>query len=275
MTSERGAEETEIVTDESDETMDSNGFNDPSSNRPLAAVFRPADERLSAAVDQLESLGMTPVADPMLAIEPTGYTPRSDAAITVLTSKTGATLVTDRGWEPGPTTLCAIGPKTAEALEARGFDVDLVPSEYTSSGLVDCLTDRVDGARVEIARSDHGSDVLIDGLVSAGAYVHETVLYRLERPAGSGDSMELAARGQLDAACFTSSLTVEHALDAARERGIESETIIGLNDAVVGVIGEPTRETARTQGLEVDVVASNATAETLISEVCEHLSRAR
>ena len=242
-------------------------------NRPIVAVFRPDDERIDEAVALLRELGAEPVADPMLAIEPTGRTPRTDAAYAILTSKTGAELAAEVGWEPGDATLCAIGPATADALEAVGYEVDLVPDEYTSSGLVERLAAEpgIADATVEVARSDHGSPVLLDGLRELGADVHETVLYRLARPAGSGESATLAASTDLDAACFTSSLTVVHFLEAAAERGDVPETVAGLERAVVGAIGEPTRETLADHGIEVDLVASEATFEALAREVVHRL----
>ena len=234
-----------------------------------AAVFRPDDERLSGAVELLDALGAKPVPDPMLAIEPTGATPCEDADFAILTSTTGVELATEAGWEPGETTICAIGPTTAEALETAGYAVEIVPAEYTSSGLVEALDGRVDGARVEIARSDHGSDVLPDGLEAAGAYVNETTLYELVRPEGSGQSAELAAEGKLDAALFTSPLTVEHFLEAAEDRGIREKTIAGLETAVVGVIGPPTREAAEGLGIAVDIVPDEADFEVLATTVVE------
>jgi uroporphyrinogen-III synthase len=239
-------------------------------DRPRVAVFRPDDERIAAAETLLTDLGVEAVTDPMLAVEPTGATPEA-AEYVVFTSKTGAELVADAGWDPGDATVVAIGPKTADALEAAGYAVDLVPDEYTSAGLVESLADRTDGASVEVARSDHGSPVLLDGLRDAGATVHETVLYRLVRPEGSGESAELAADGDLDAACFTSSLTVEHFLDAADERGIRAAALVGLNAAVVGVIGDPTRETATSHGIDVDVVPAEATFEALARETVAQL----
>jgi uroporphyrinogen-III synthase len=232
-------------------------------DRPAVAVFRPADERIDEAVALLESLGCEPVPDPMLAVEPTGAAPRTDADYTVITSKTGAELAREAGWEPGETTVCAIGAGTARALEAEGYGVDRVPEEFSSAGLVAALEADVPGTRVEVARSDHGSPVLTDGLNDAGAYVHETVLYRLVRPDGAGESAERAAEGRLDAALFTSSLTVEYFLDAAADRGVREAAIDGLNDAVVAVIGEPTRETAEELGVAVDVVPEQADFETL------------
>jgi len=232
------------------------------------AVFRPDDERLDDAVELLDSLGADPVPDPMLEVRPTGASPEPGEYV-VLTSKTGVELAAEAGWEPGDATVCAIGSSTADALRERGYAVDLVPEEYTSAGLVDALEDRVSGARVEVARSDHGSPVLTEGLAGAGADVHETVLYRLVRPEGSGESAALAADGELDAALFTSSLTVEHFLDAAAERGVREAAVAGLNETVVGAIGPPTRETAEAAGIAVDVVPDVADFEELACAVVE------
>ena len=234
-----------------------------------AAVFRPDDERIDDAVELLSSLGATPVPDPMLAVEPTGATP-APGDWTVFTSKTGVELAAEAGWAPTETAVAAIGPATADAARAEGWSVDLVPEEYSSAGLVDALPPAVaDDATVTVARSDHGSAVLLDGLRAAGVETTETVLYRLVRPPESGESASLAADGELDAALFTSSLTVEHFLAAAADRGVETGAVAGLADAVVGCIGDPTAATAREHGIDVDVVPAAATFETLATAVVE------
>ena len=233
------------------------------------AVFRPDDERLTAAVELLDSLGATPVPDPMLAVEPTGASPASDADYTIFTSKTGIELAAETGWEPAETTLVSIGPGTTAAAEAVGWTVDREPETYSSTGLVDLLENEVADKRVEVARSDHGSQELLDGLDAADADWAETVLYKLIRPPESGRSAELAAEGKLEAAAFTSSLTVDHFLAAAEERGIREAAIAGLDEAVVGTIGEPTRETAAGHGIDVDIVPSEATFEALATAVVE------
>jgi uroporphyrinogen-III synthase len=233
------------------------------------AVFRPDDGRAAAAAETVRDLGAEPVLDPMLAVEPTGARPREDADYAVFTSTSGVELLADAGWTAGETTVCAIGSSTAQALREAGYEVAVVPEQYSSAGLVETLAGRVDGARIEVARSDHGSAVLLDGLEDAGAYVHETVLYRLVRPEGAGSSADLAARGQLAGACFTASMTVENFLAAADDRGIRAPAIAGLNDAVVGCIGEPTRERASRAGVEVDVVPDVAEFEALAEAVVE------
>ncbi|AKH96588.1 uroporphyrinogen-III synthase [Halanaeroarchaeum sulfurireducens] len=235
------------------------------------AVFRPDDERIEAAVTLLESLGVEPVPDPMLAVEATGAVPRSDAAYVVFTSTTGIGLAAGRGWAPEGQRLAAIGPKTAERAEQAGFTVNIVPEEYTSEGLVAALEDEVQGATVEVARSDHGSEVLLDGLAAAGADVHETVLYRLVRPAEAGTSIDRAIEGNLDAVLFTSSLTVKHFFDAARERGVAAELREVMANVTVGCIGPPTRETAGAAGLECAVVPDDATFDALARAVVDAL----
>jgi uroporphyrinogen-III synthase len=234
------------------------------------AVFRPDDERLEQATQLLCELGVEPVADPMLAVSPTEATPRADADYTVLTSKTGVELVAETGWQPGGQ-VCAIGDATAAAIRQAGYGVDRIPDEFSSTGLVEALESEVAGARCEVARSNHGSPVLTDGLERAGAYVHETVLYELVRPPDAGESAELAAAGDLAGALFTSSLTVENFLAAADERGVRAAAVAGLNDAVVGAIGEPTRRTAEHEGIAVDVVPRTAAFEALARAAVERL----
>jgi uroporphyrinogen-III synthase len=235
------------------------------------AVFRPDDDRLAEAVSLLESLGVVPVADPMLAVEPTGVSPREDCEYTILTSKTGVELAANEGWTPAGE-VCVIGNRTARALREAGYEVDLVPEEFSSVGLVRALEDTVGGAHIEVARSDHGSEVLTDGLNDAGAYVHETVLYRLTRPPEAGVSVEKAAHGELDGALFTSSLTVNHFLASAEERGLRENVVAGLSSSVVGAIGEPTKATAESQGIAVDVVPETASFEEFAREVAERAS---
>ena len=244
------------------------------SREPRVAVFRPADERIDRAVELLASLGTRPVPDPMLAVDPTGATPEP-AEYVVFTSKTGVELAAEAGWRPadagedGRPTLVAIGPSTAERARETGWTVDRVPAEYSSAGLVDALADEVAGAAVEVARSDHGSPTLLNGLREAGAVVAETALYRLTIPSDAGDSVALAAAGELAAAAFTSSLTVEHFCSVATDRGVREAAVAGLNDAVVGAIGDPTAEAAADLGVEVDVVPEAADFERLARAVVE------
>lgn len=238
------------------------------SQQVRAAVFRPDDGRIDDAAELLESLGATPVPDAMLEIVPTGKRP-PDADFVVLTASTGVGILREAGWAPGEAKLCCIGPSTADAAREAGWEVDRVPDEYNSAGMVTALTDDVAGKSVVVARSDHGSATLLDGLREAGADVTETVLYELRRPENSGNSAEMAAEGSLEAVLFTSSRTVTGFLEAAEERGIRDEAVTGLSDAVVGAIAEGPAETARDAGIAVDIVPETADFDLLAAEVVE------
>jgi uroporphyrinogen-III synthase len=52
-----------------------------------------------------------------------------------------------------------------------------------------------------------------------------------------------------------------------------AEAVAGLNDAVVGCIGDPTRERAEAAGIEVDVVPEVAAFEALAEAVVAAIRR--
>jgi len=189
----------------------------------------------------------------MLTIEPTGQVPQH-ADYCVFTSETGVDLAATVGWEQRETTVCAVGDQTATALRNRGYSVDVIPSTFTSAGLVDELAADIDGQTVELARSAHGSDVLVEGLEAAGAVVHETHLYHLKRPETAGQSVSLAVDGELDGILFTSPKTVEYFFDIATERDAVAALRRGLEGTIVGAIGAPTERAVDKHGIAVDAV---------------------
>lgn len=241
------------------------------SDTPLIAAFRPPDERAEAAASVIEAAGCQPLIDPMIEPEPTGAKPLPGADVTIFTSSTVTDLPAMTDWAPQDTTVAAIGPKTAMALEDAGIAVDIIPETYTSEGLLEALASTVNGATVEVARSDHGTEALLAGLKAHGAEVNETVLYRLTRPDDAGTSVTATLDGEVDALAFTSSLTVEHFLQIAQDQDRFEELRLALADVIVGAIGPPTADTAEAAGVEVDVVAAEATFELLINELTAEL----
>lgn len=239
--------------------------------RPVIATFRPPDERAERARSTLLRLGAEALIDPMVVPEPTGALPREDADVVILTSSTSAGILEEAGWRPGDADVVAIGPNTAAALDAIGIEVELVPDTYSSSGLVEALRNAVDGRLVEVARSDHGSHTLVEGLWSNGAYVHQTVLYELRRPTAAGASIDGVLAGEVDGLAFTSSLTVEHFLAVAADRGVTETIRETLDDVAIGAIGHPTAETAEEHDLTVDVVPHDATFPALAEALIAHL----
>lgn len=80
------------------------------------------------------------------------------------------------------TSVAAVGPGTAAALDAFGVSVDLVPpKEFNAEGLVAALRDAetsLDGKRLLSVRASRGRDVLSKEAAKLGATVREVVAYR-------------------------------------------------------------------------------------------------
>lgn len=233
------------------------------------AIFRP-EGRLGESKEVLEKFGFEMVAKPVLKPSPTGKHPFTSAEFVIFTSTNGVkfALSSLEASDFDSSTVCAIGPKTAEALKDRGVSVDIVPEEYSSRGLVTSLSSEVRENKVEVARSSEGSKVLLDGLNQAGAFVHETELYTLERvPASEGEIEKIIESAGIF--LFTSSLTVNHFLGHSNDR---QKVIRKLNRRFVGALGQPTKRTLIENDVSVDLVASKATFTTLVEETRSHLN---
>ncbi len=231
------------------------------------AIFRP-ESRLAESRRVLEDLGFEVIEQPLLVPKNRGKGPRVDCDFTLFTSRTGVSFALDNvnPDELRASTICAIGPKTAEALTELGVDVDVVPEEFSSRGLVDSLKDRVNGKKVEVARSSEGTEKLINGLNAAGAYVHETKLYSLKFPKLSQPLDGKIA--EADVFLFTSSLMVHHLLELSEDQDFVKRI---LNDGLVGALGRPTEEALTDLGIRTDLTASKAKFSVLARETKEAL----
>jgi uroporphyrinogen-III synthase/uncharacterized protein HemX len=77
------------------------------------------------------------------------------------------------------TRIAAIGDATRDALESNGIRVDLVPSTFSSEGLLEEPgLQAVQGQRILIVRGHGGRELLRDSLASRGAEVAVAELYR-------------------------------------------------------------------------------------------------
>src|SRR5579859_5934875 len=108
----------------------------PEVRRARVAVTRAAGQA-DELVHLLEAMGCEPVVWPLIAVEPLGGGPIDPSSYdwVVVTSPNGAAELARRLVAP-PRQLAAIGPGTAAALRARGYEPDLVPNESTQEGLL-------------------------------------------------------------------------------------------------------------------------------------------
>jgi uroporphyrinogen III methyltransferase/synthase len=156
--------------------------------------------------------------------------------------------------------IAAIGPGTAEELARHSLVADLVPADYVAEGL---LAEFPSGdGRVLLPRAAVARDVLPEGLQAKGWRVEVVEAYRTQPAVPT--SAALAGAAQADAITFTSSSTVTNYLAMASRDAIPP---------VVICIGPVTAETARAQGLTVDVTADQHTIEGVVTAVVAALAR--
>jgi uroporphyrinogen-III synthase len=106
----------------------------------VRVVVTRAEAQAEPLVSRLEALGHEVVRCPLIRVEPLGDEPLDLSAYdwVAVTSPNGADEIARRLVEP-PRHFAAIGPATAEALRAHGYEADLVARVHTQEGLRDEL----------------------------------------------------------------------------------------------------------------------------------------
>jgi uroporphyrinogen III methyltransferase/synthase len=171
---------------------------------------------------------------------------------------------------PRAAKVAAIGPATAERIEALGLRVDVVPAEYRAEALLEEVAgDSLAGKRVLIPRAKVAREVLPERLREAGAEVIVPPAYE-SRPSSAGK--EAVARrlvaGEVDCVTFTASSTVQNFV-----RAFEGEEAVRLlGDTQVACIGPITVDTARERGIRVDAEAREYTISGLVNAVVDLLA---
>lgn len=240
-------------------------------------------EQASALSTAVEALGGEPLEFPTIRItDPEDYGPLDQAIkqlhtfnVVIFTSVNGVKSFFRRLRhqqkdirELGTARICAIGPKTREALEDFGLQVNYVPEEYRAEKVVEELCGKVGaGERVLLPRADIARNVLPEALAKMGVDVTEVVAYSTTM--GGGDApmiKEMLRNKEIHLITFTSSSTVRNFvkfLDAPDLKNL-------LAGVTVACIGPITAGTAEDMGLDVDVVAEKYTIEGLVEAILKY-----
>ncbi|WP_031513659.1 uroporphyrinogen-III C-methyltransferase [Desulfofalx alkaliphila] len=161
--------------------------------------------------------------------------------------------------------ICAIGPKTREALENYGLLVDYVPGEYRAEQIITGLEGKVQpGDRVLLPRADIARKILPQALAEMGAQVEDVVTYRTVLSTGNaGELKEMLERKELHVLTFTSSSTVRNFVELLAADNL-NELLEGVTVASIGPI---TSSTAKELGVKVTVEAEEYTIEGLVDAI--------
>ncbi len=234
-----------------------------------------ADEFAAA----FEAVGAEPILFPVIEISSVQDTTSLDSALNklncydwlVLTSVNGVEAVWQRfsalglNSIPEPVHVAAIGPKTAEALKARGVNPDFVPSEYVAEAIVPGLGD-LRGRWVLLPRADLARSALPRAIQIEDGVAHEIAVYHT-LPAQPDPTALQALRQGVDVITFTSSSTVRNFVALVSNAGLDPHNLLG--NPIMACIGPITAGTAREEGLGVDIVADEYTTDGLLNALME------
>jgi len=172
----------------------------------------------------------------------------------------------------GAARVCAVGPKTAEALGERGIRPDVVPAEYVAEALVEALSARgeLKGAAILIPRAKEAREVVPGELEKRGARVEVLALYENVRPDRyPEDALRALREGALDVVTLASSSAARNYAALCREQGVDPVRV------PCAVIGPATRKTAEAEGLPVAIMPEEYTLEGLVGAMEEYFETVR
>jgi uroporphyrinogen-III synthase len=159
--------------------------------------------------------------------------------------------------------VAAIGPKTAEALEAHGIAPSFVPDEYVAESILPGLGD-LRGKWVLLPRAEIARKALPEAICEAGGIPHEISVYKT-LPAQLNPEGLAALKSGVDIVTLTSPSTVQNFVAISRENGLDPLTLPG--NPMFACIGPITEQAAREEGLANLVTAREYTTEGLIEVI--------
>ena len=163
--------------------------------------------------------------------------------------------------------IAAIGPATADRLEASGLRVDVVPREYRAESLLEEISGHsLAGKKILVPRARVAREILPEKLREAGAEVVVPPAYEsVPSVEGKMDVARMIDAGEVDCVTFTASSTVDNFVLAFGEEG----AVRLLEKSRVACIGPITAATAAGYGLRVDAEAREYTIPGLVEAVAD------
>lgn len=231
---------------------------------------------------RLRELGAEPIICPAIAIVPPDDFAPLDAALAALdrfnwltfTSANAVVAVLDRlpiarggAARPSALRVGVVGPATADALAAAGWQADAIPPVHTAEALVAALG-AVASSRILFPASEIARPTLAEGLRARGAHVTVVTAYRtIAAPLAVQEALLAQLRdGAIDAITFTSPSTVQGSaplLAAIRQ---------SHRAPAIGCVGPITAAAAREAGLTVSAVATDHSEAGLLATLLDHFN---
>jgi len=163
--------------------------------------------------------------------------------------------------------LFAVGEKTRKTIESYQCKVASVPETFTAESLAKSFVkEEIAGKRFLFPHGNLGRDVLIEELRKMGAEVDAVTVYQTIKPsAQDADRIkQMLANKEIDVITFFSSSSVKNFLELLPN--------FEQNSIKIAVIGQTTARAVRECGLHPDIIAKEATSESLAISIAQRIN---
>ncbi|OIO74844.1 MAG: hypothetical protein AUJ57_01395 [Zetaproteobacteria bacterium CG1_02_53_45] len=155
--------------------------------------------------------------------------------------------------------VAVVGIKTAAALKQYHVGVDLVPRTSSQDGLVEVyLKHGLPRSGLMFFRADEGREALAMALTSRGVKVVMVPVYRMTRPTADCAAIKAGlASGGIDAVLLGSAKAAHNYIRRINDIKLASQPVIAVISAKLATA-------AKNEGLDVQVVAQDASFESML-----------
>jgi uroporphyrinogen-III synthase len=157
------------------------------------------------------------------------------------------------------TFMIAVGPRTADALKECQVRVDMIPTKYSSEGLLESFKGKnLKGKTIRIPRTSNATPTLTNQLRELGANVEEIYVYESGLPVDEelkSNFFSDLTSGKIDAIVFGSGLSAKNIFKMLQDKAPMEQlrSIIAAKVTTVA-IGPTTAESLKEMDIKVDVV---------------------
>jgi len=257
----------------------------PSALAGKRIVITRAAAQCEALSNELSARGAIPVVLPLISFgEPQDFGPLDEAirdlarfdwiivtstqavrALATRSESIGRALV-QKGGRP---LVAAVGPVSAEAADAAGFEVRLVAHTHNGVALAEELGERLRDRTVLLPRSDRANLDLPSALKRYGARVTEVIAYRTLHTADFDQrNLQIVASGGADAILFFSPSAVQH---FAELMGGEPLSVLE-NRMAITAVGPVTSGALRKIGVRRILTSADTSASSVLEALESHFA---
>ncbi|MBI5409683.1 MAG: uroporphyrinogen-III C-methyltransferase [Nitrospirae bacterium] len=180
--------------------------------------------------------------------------------------------------------ICAVGSKTAAAINKFGIKVDLVPEEFNAEGLISAIVQKcksaegknnntsellhsgasaLRGTKFLLARAEAAREILPEKIRELGGEIDVVTAYRAVKPETHGKRLKrFLKQGKITIATFTSAATFNNYMEIMGE-----DALVFLKDVAIAVIGPVTAKAVEKAGLKVSIMPKEATLEAMVNDI--------